>query len=319
MTDDLPYRVAFTRVSSVGPVRMALLEKHFGSLKTAWTAPAGDLRAAGLGPAIINAIAAVRGRVDPMQEMERLGNAGVQALDWHDPAYPRLLREIPDPPPVLFVNGSLVAAGERLVTVVGTRNPTAYGREVARHLAGDLTRIGVTVVSGLARGIDAVAHRAALEQGGRTLAVLGSGLDVIYPPEHADLAGQITRSGAVLSEYPLGIRPDSRNFPRRNRLLSGLTLGTLVIEAGEGSGALWTVRHALEQGREVFCIPGRIYSPASKVTNELIQERAKLVTHLEDHPRRAQPERRGHRTAPSTRPVGDGYARGGRRVECAGV
>ena len=280
--DDLKYRVAFARVSAVGSTRTRLLEKHFGSLEAAWEAPAGELRAAGLGPAAVSAIATVRGRVDPQEEMDRLARLGVQPLTWHDPAYPQLLRNIYDPPPVLFAKGSLGPPDERLVTVVGTRNPTAYGREAAHHLAADLARNGVTIASGLARGIDAAAHRSALEQGGRTLAVLGSGLDIVYPPEHVGLAEQIARSGAVLSEYPMGTRPDSRHFPRRNRLLSGLSMGILVVEAGEGSGALWTVRHALEQGREVFCVPGSIYSPASKVTNQLIQEGAKLVTQVED-------------------------------------
>ena len=185
---DLPYWVAFTRVSSVGRVRVGLLEQHFGSLEAAWHASAGELRTAGLGPSVVNAIAAVRGRIDPAQGLERLERAGVRPITWHDTAYPRLLREIPGLPPVLFVKGELGPEDERLVTVVCTRRPTAYGREAARHLAGDLARAGVTVVSGLARGIDAVAHRAALEYGGRTVAVLGSGIDVIYPPEHAQLA-----------------------------------------------------------------------------------------------------------------------------------
>ena len=278
---ELPFWIAFTRVSSVGRVRVGLLEQHFGSLEAAWAASTGELRTAGLSPAVVNAIATVRSKVEPAEEMQRLVQANIAALTWHDDAYPRLLREIPDPPPVLFVQGDL-GSEERLVTVVGTRHPTAYGKEAARHLAGDLAKAGVTVVSGLARGIDAVGHRAALEQGGRTLAVMGSGIDVMYPPEHAQLANEISQHGALISEYPLGTRPDSRNFPRRNRLLSGLSLGTLVIEAAEGSGALWTVRHALEQDREVLCLPGSIYSPASMLTNQLIQEGAKLVMRVED-------------------------------------
>ena len=282
MGRDLPYWVAFTRVPSVGSVRVGLLEQQFGSLEAAWHASSAELRASGLGPSVANAIAAIRPRVDPAREMAGLDRAGVQAVTWHDAAYPRLLREIPDLPPVLFVKGELGPERERLVTVVGTRSPTAYGREAARHLATDLARAGVTVVSGLARGIDAVAHRAALEQGSRTLAVLGSGIDIMYPPEHAPLAEEIAQHGALLSEYPLGVRPDGKNFPRRNRLLSGLSLGTLVIEAAVGSGALWTVRHALEQGREVLCVPGSIYSPASRLTNRLIQEGAKPVLQVED-------------------------------------
>ncbi len=282
MERELAYWVAFSRIPSVGRVRFTLLEKHFGSLEKAWSAGTGELRAAGLDPNVVNAIAAVRGRVQPDEELTRLERAGVQAITWHDDAYPELLRHIPDLPPILFVKGSLLPQDGRSVTVVGTRKATAYGREVARHLAGDLARQGVTVVSGLARGIDGVAHRAALDAGGRTIAVLGSGIDVIYPPEHANLADEVQHHGAVVSEYPLGTRPEARNFPRRNRLLSGLTLGTLVVEAGEASGALWSVRHALEQGREVFCVPGSIYSPASRLTNTLIQEGAKLVLGVED-------------------------------------
>ena len=212
----------------------------------------------------------------------RLEKAGVHAITWHDQGYPPLLREIYDLPPVLYVNGKLAPQDERSVAVVGTRKATAYGREVTHYLTTDLARHGVTIVSGLARGIDSVAHRAALESGSRTIAVLGNGLDAVYPAEHADLAGQVAEQGAVLSEHPLGTRPEAQHFPRRNRILSGMTLGTLVVEAPEGSGALWTVRHALEQNREVFCVPGSIFSPASRITNQLIQEGAKLVMDFKD-------------------------------------
>ena len=282
MDRELGYWVAFSRVPAVGRVRVGLLEQRFGSLEAAWGAGAAELRAAGLDANVVSSIVAVRSRVQPDEELERLDRAGVRAITWHDADYPELLRQADDLPPVLFLKGSLLPKDSRAVTVVGTRRATAYGREVARHLAGDLARQGVTVVSGLARGIDAVAHRAALEAGGRTIAVTGSGIDVVYPPEHAELSGEIQRQGAVLTEYPLGTRPKARHFPRRNRLLSGLTLGTLVVEAGERSGALWTVRHALEQNREVFCVPGSIYSAASHWTNRLIQEGAKLVLDVED-------------------------------------
>ena len=281
-TSDLPYWIAFTRVPSVGRVRVGLLEERFGSLEAAWGASAGELRAAGLDQSVVNSIAAVRPRVDPQDEYERVQKAGVSVLTWHDPDYPRLLRQIDDLPPVLYVKGELLPGDERSVTVVGTRGPTAYGKEAARHLAGDLASAGVTVVSGLARGIDGIAHRAALEAGGRTVGVLGSGIDVPYPPEHAGLMEQMTGAGAVISEYPLGSKPEARHFPRRNRVLSGLSLGTLVIEAGEGSGVLSTIRFALEQNREVFCVPGSIYSPTSKITNRLLQEGAKLVMDVED-------------------------------------
>ena len=282
MNRDLPFWVAFSRVSAVGRVRYGLLEERFGSLEGAWIASSSELRAAACDTRTVNAIAAVRDRIDPQEEMAGLERAGAQAITWHDSSYPRLLREIHDLPPVLFVKGELLPEDTRAVTVVGTRSPTAYGREAARHLAGDIARSGVTVVSGLARGIDSVAHRAALEAGGRTVAVLGSGIDVIYPPEHAELAREIQRHGALISEYPLGTRPEARHFPRRNRLLSGLTLGTLVVEAGETSGAQWTVRHALEQDRQVLCVPGSIYSPVSRLTNELIRDGAKLVMDVGD-------------------------------------
>ena len=282
MDRDLPYWIAFSRVPSVGAARAAVMERHFQTMEAAWNASAAELRAAGLDQRTVNSIATVRSRIQPHDEITRLERLGVHAFTWNDPAYPSLLREAPDPPPVLYMKGTLLAEDTRAVTVVGTRNATVYGKEAARHLAGELAAAGITIVSGLARGIDSIAHRAALEAGGRTIAVMGSGIDVMYPPEHRELAHEISQQGALLSEYPLGTRPDAHHFPRRNRLLSGLSLGTLVIEAGVKSGSLWTVRHALEQGREVFCVPGSIYSPASRLTNALIQEGAKLVMDVRD-------------------------------------
>ena len=282
LVPDLPYWIAFTRVPFVGRVRIGLLEERFGSLEAAWGASAGELRAAGLDTRVVSAITEVRTKIDPHDELDRVQKAGVDVLTWHDPTYPRLLREIDDLPPVLYVRGELTDDDQRSVTIVGTRKPTAYGKEAARHLSGDLASAGVTVVSGLARGIDGIAHRAALEAGGRTLGVMGSGLDVPYPPEHAGLMRQMAENGAVISEYPLGTKPDARHFPRRNRLLSGLSLGTLVIEAPERSGTFSTIRSALEQNREVLCVPGSIYSPASALTNQMIREGAKLVMNAED-------------------------------------
>ena len=171
---------------------------------------------------------------------------------------------------------------DRSVAIVGTRSPTTYGREAAAVLSRGLAETGVTVVSGLVLGIDGVAHRAALESGGRTIAVLAGGLDRVYPKDHAGLFRQVQENGAVVSEQPLGLRPDSRSFPRRNRLISGVSLGSVVVEAAEGSGARWTVYHALEQDREVFCVPGSIFSPASDFTNRMIKEGAKLVTGIDD-------------------------------------
>ena len=168
------------------------------------------------------------------------------------------------------------------MAVVGTRGPTTYGREAAAALVADLARIGITIISGLARGIDGIAHRAALDNGGRTIAVLANGLDIVYPREHTQLFQRTQIQGAVVSEHPLGVRPDSRSFPRRNRLISGMSLGVLVVEAPESSGARWTVWHALQQDREVFCVPGSIFAPTSRFTNRMIQEGAKLVSDYTD-------------------------------------
>ena len=279
---DTKFWVAFNRIPQLGTVRFRWLEQQYGTLQDAWQASEGSLRAAGLDSRAVREIASHRGSISPDDEMEQLARAGGRAITWQDDEYPARLKEIFDPPPVLYVNGSILPEDWRSVAVVGTRRATAYGRQAAAMLSRDLSIAGITVVSGLARGIDGVAHQEALKAGGRTIAVLASGLDVIYPPEHASLASSISQNGAVITEQPLGTRPRAQQFPRRNRLMSGMTLGTLVIEAGEGSGALLTVKHALEQDREVFCVPGSIFSPASKVTNLLIQQGAKLVYRHED-------------------------------------
>ena len=280
--DDLKYWVAFKRVPSIGRARFQKLLSHFGSMSEAWRASSDALSKAGLEPKSVRAISTARSKVDPDAEIERLQDSGVAAYTWEDEEYPPLLKEIYDLPPVLFVKGKLLAEDQRGVAVVGTRRATAYGREVTSRLTNDLASSGVTVVSGLARGIDAIAHKTALDSGGRTIAVLANGLDSIYPPEHKALASQIVENGALVSEHSLGTRPDPSHFPRRNRIMSGMTLGTLVVEAPASSGAIWTVRHALEQNREVFCVPGSIFSPASLGTNLLIQEGAKLVLDYRD-------------------------------------
>lgn len=280
--DELKYWVAFRRVPSIGRARFQKLLSHFGSMSEAWRASSDALSKAGLESKSVRAISAVRSKVDPDAEIERLQDSGVAAYTWEDEEYPDLLKEIYDLPPVLFVKGKLLAEDQRGVAVVGTRRATAYGREVTSRLTSDLATSGVTVVSGLARGIDAIAHKTALDAGGRTIAVLANGLDSIYPPEHKALASQVVENGALVSEHSLGMRPEASHFPRRNRIMSGMTLGTLVVEAPASSGAIWTVRHALEQNREVFCVPGSIFSPASLGTNLLIQEGAKLVLDYRD-------------------------------------
>ncbi len=280
--EDIKYWVALNRVPQLGTVRFRRLEAYFGGLKDAWNASHSQLKAAGIEDRPARELVAARDHIFPDAEIASLERAGVNALNWHHPDYPARLKEIADPPPVLYYKGTLLPSDEWAIAVVGTRNPTAYGREVAAALTADLARNGITIVSGLARGIDGIAHRAALESGGRTIALLAGGLDNVYPREHTGLFEQTQRQGAVVSEYPLGVGPDYRNCPRRNRLICGMSLGTLVVEAGETSGARWTVYHALEQDREVFCVPGSIFSPASRLTNRMIQEGAKLVSSYTD-------------------------------------
>lgn len=282
-SEELKYWVAFSRIPGIGRVRFKMLESFFGSLRGAWESGAGALRAAGLDSRTISSITSRRPKIDPDAELSRIVESDIKALTWDDDAYPPRLKEIYDVPPVLYVKGGLLPEDERSVAVVGTRRPTPYGRQVAGRLTYDIAGAGVTVVSGLARGIDAIAHKAALDAGGRTIAVMGSGIDIIYPREHGLLADQIVENGALVSEHPLGTRPDSRNFPRRNRILSGMTLGTVVIEAGDGSGALITARHSLDENREVFAVPGNIFSPGSSGVNRLIRDgSAKLVIDYTD-------------------------------------
>jgi len=214
--------------------------------------------------------------------MEKLEHYGVRVLTYHDEEYPARLKEIYDYPPLIYIRGSLLPEDEWCLAVVGTRRDTVYGRQVTEEIVADLARSRITIVSGLAKGIDSIAHRAALEAGGRSIAVFACGLDSVYPAENLELARNIMQHGALISEYPLGTRPKADNFPRRNRIMSGLSLGVLVVEAGETSGAMITAHLALEQDREVFAIPGSILSPASQGTNQLIQEGAKLVCDYTD-------------------------------------
>jgi DNA processing protein len=282
MSQDLAYWLAFSFVPCVGPARFHVLENHFQEMAAAWRAGPAELSRAGLEESVVQAIVQHRARIDPTAEWARLERLGVRLITHHDAAYPTRLKEAHDHPALLFLKGELKLADDWCVAVVGTRQPTIYGRQVAEELAGALAQNHVTVVSGLARGVDTIAHRAALAASGRTLAVLGGGLDNIYPPENTDLARRVSQQGALLSEYPPGTRPRPDHFPRRNRILAGLCLGTLVVEAGAGSGALITAQLAMEQNREVFAVPGSILSPASEGTNKLIQDGAKLVRGVSD-------------------------------------
>jgi DNA processing protein len=281
-TAKLKYWVGFNIIQGIGPTRLRRLLNHFGDLEKAWRAPALDLAAAGLDRRAIEAVIASRPKINLEAEMEKIAARGVQVLTWDDEDYPKPLRSIASAPPVLYVLGKLLKQDEWAVAVVGTRHVTAYGREAAAELAGALARNRITIVSGMARGVDGIAHRAALDAGGRTIAVLGCGLDVVYPPEHARLAQAIAGQGALVSDYPLGAQPEARNFPPRNRIISGLSLGVLVVEGAEDSGSMITADYALEQGRDVFAVPGSIFASRSHGTNKLIQQGAKMVTSVED-------------------------------------
>lgn len=268
------YWIAFSLVRGIGAVRFQALLDYFGDPKIAWTAPADALRAAGLGEKIVENLVQLRSSLSLDRLAERLESTGISVVILTDENYPSRLKEIDQPPPVLYLRGEIKPDDEWAVAVVGTRRVTAYGRQVAEDIAGVLARNGVTVVSGLARGIDALAHQAALASGGRTLAVLGSGVDRIYPSEHRGLAERIVASGALVSDYAPGTPPDASNFPPRNRLISGLAMAVVVVEAGRTSGALITAAFAADQGREVFAVPGNITAPQSQGTNRLIRDGA---------------------------------------------
>ncbi len=270
-------------VSGVGPrMRQSLLER-FGSADAVLHAAPSDLRGTpGVGAKMAQRIAEARESIDVEQEIELAAQHDIAIITEADDAYPRMLREIHDPPGVLFIHGSLAAEDTLAIGIVGTRHASHYGLAQAERLAGSLARAGLTIVSGLARGIDAAAHRGALAAGGRTLAVLGSGLLNIYPAEHAELALEIRQRGAVISEAPPRMKPLAGAFPQRNRIISGLSLGVIIVEAAERSGALITARHAMEQGREVFAVPGRVDQRSARGCHRLIRDGAKLVESADD-------------------------------------
>ena len=280
--DEKAYWIGFNLVKGVGAVRLQGLLDFFGNLEMAWNAPYDALRQAGLSEKIVEQFLVLRKQVDLSRIMERIDQAGIRVFTWNDEDYPRRLREIDQSPPVLYCQGTIEPEDEWAVAIVGTRRISAYGRQVTQELSAFLARRGVTVVSGLARGVDALAHQTAIQNGGRTFAILGSGVDKIYPPEHRKLAQEISERGAVISDYAPGTPPDGSNFPPRNRIISGLTLATVVIEAGETSGALITANFAANQGRDVFAVPGSIYAPQSIGTNRLMQDGARPLLKMDD-------------------------------------
>ncbi len=276
-THELKYWVSFSRIPGIGRVKISQLLEYFSKLGDAWQAPSGELKKAGLDSKSVTTVVNLRPRIFPDAEIENLHKYKIKAITFNSPSYPQRLKEIHDYPPLIYVRGNLKPEDECCLAVVGTRRATVYGRQVTEEIVTELAKNKITIVSGLAKGIDSIAHRAALETNGRTIAVFASGLDIVYPAENASLARDIIEKGALVSEYPLGTRPKADNFPRRNRIMSGISLGVLVIEAGERSGALITVEQALQQNREVFAVPGSILSPASKGTNSLLQQGATLV------------------------------------------
>ncbi|MCX6004627.1 MAG: DNA-processing protein DprA [Chloroflexi bacterium] len=283
MNKELKYWIGFSKIPGIGRAKIALLKDRFRGLEDAWKASIPELTEAGLDPKYAESIISCRAKINLDQEIDLLEKFHVQAITYESIEYPRLLKEIGDYPPVIYIRGELKTSDECSLAVVGTRRSTAYGRQVTEDIVTDLARNNIVIISGLAKGIDSIAHRAALDTGGRTIAVFACGLDIVYPPENIKLAREISERCALVSEYPLGTKPKADNFPRRNRILSGLSLGVLVIESGETGGALITANLALEQNREVFAVPGSIFSLMSKGPNKLIQDSgAKLVRNYMD-------------------------------------
>lgn len=285
MADDaeLLDTLCLTLVPGVGPLTMRALLDHFGSASRVLDASSSALRAVpGVGPKLAGAIGRARRDLDPAEELALCRSGGVGLLVAGQDSYPETLSDIPDPPPLLYARGEFTPGDALAIAVVGSRRCTPYGLRIAERLGQSLARVGLTVVSGLARGIDAAAHRGAMAAGGRTIAVLANGLGSIYPPEHEELAQEIAASGVVLSEMPIRQPPLAALFPQRNRIISGLCLGVVVVEATPRSGSLSTARHAIEQNREVFAVPGPVDSLPSRGCHQLIRDGARLVETVDD-------------------------------------
>jgi DNA processing protein len=281
--DEKTWWLALHLVPGVGRITFKRLVGYFGHPRDVMHATAGQLmRVSGIGPKVAQAITGFQTAKMVERELRAVKSAKCQVVTQGDERYPALLKTIEDPPPVLYVKGDLGDPMALGIAVVGSRRPSTYGKVVAEQLTRGLAECGVTVVSGLARGIDSVAHANTLDNGGRTIAILGCGLSYMYPPENRRLAERISHQGAVVSEFPMTTKPDRLNFPLRNRTISGWSLGTVVVEAGERSGALITAQWALEQGREVFAVPGNVTAPTSRGTNRLIKMGAKLVECVDD-------------------------------------
>lgn len=278
ITSDLLSLVGLNMLGGVAVRKKHLLLKHFGSPKKAWEAKRKDLeRVNGLQRDDIDAFLSAKNKAEPKKEIDRAKKEGIKIITFQSEAYPSALSLISDPPLALYVKGEIKKEDRLSMGIVGSRMASDYGKNVTRKFVSELIKAGFTIVSGLAKGIDAEAHRTTLQCRGRTLAVLGSGIDIIYPPENQRLFSEIPFNGAIISEFPFGTPPSKENFPQRNRIIAGLSLGILVVEAAERSGALITARLAIEEGREVFAVPGPITSPLSCGTNKLIKDGAKIT------------------------------------------
>jgi len=281
MKEDFPFYVALSQVPGIGPRHFQILLKAFKKARNVWEAPEKVLEKI-LEKKIYEEFRLFRDKTDPTKKVAAIIERRIKIITLLDPAYPERLKQISTAPPVLYVKGELTKKDAFALAVVGTRKVTTYGREVTEILVEQLAHAGLTIVSGLARGVDSIAHQTAIKAGGRTIAVLGCGVDIVYPVENFKLAADIEKNGALISEFPPGFPPVPANFPVRNRIISGLSLGTLVTEADEKSGSLITADFALEQNREVFAVPGPIYSRLSKGPAGLIKQGAKLVTSASD-------------------------------------
>ncbi len=276
------YWLGLHLIPNFGIVKLSQLLAYFESVEALWLEPEASLMRLELPRLLLQQFCAGRRDIDLDRELDKVAQAGGRLITLDDEAYPQLLRSLADKPPLLYVRGQLQQQEDKCLAVVGTRKTSKYGWDVAYQLSYQLAQQGITIVSGLAHGIDGSAHRGALQAGGRTIAVMATGIDRIYPRENQDLAEEILASGAIVSEMPIGTAPLGKNFPQRNRIISGMSLAVLVAEAPEKSGALNTVSHAIDQGRDVLAVPHNIFSKSGEGCNRLIQDGAKVVTSVND-------------------------------------
>jgi DNA processing protein len=283
MSDDLKYWLALTFIKDIGPITAKRLLSAFRTPKRVFEASQNELKdLEGINISKINSILEFNSWDRVEKEIDNIKNHNVRIIRYIDEEYPESLRYIDDSPVILYTKGSFIKKDKYAIAIVGSRNMTPYGKKITETIASELALCGITIVSGMARGIDAISHKSALKANGRSIAVLGSGLDNPYPPENKGLFNELSEKGCVISEFPIGTPPNKENFPQRNRLISGLSLGVLVVEATAKSGSLITASYALEQGKEVFAVPGNITSANSEGTHELIKKGAKLVQKTKD-------------------------------------